>query len=93
MTTRRCPPPSKAPSIYEDALKNCWACWGIFAKAAASLPRVLVADWRDRVRRERGVDASDARALDTSRQAFQRAVDALKRARLVGVYESRAWLW
>ena len=58
----------------------------------AGLPRVLVADWRERFRRERGVDASDARALDTSRQAFQRAVDALKRAHLVGVFGARAWL-
>lgn len=60
---------------------------------AAGLPRVAVDDWRERFRRVRGVDKADAKDMDASKKAFQRAVDKLVRLRIVGVHGVRAWLW
>lgn len=59
----------------------------------AGRPRVAIDDWRERFRRKRGVDMSDAKAREASLKAFQRAVDKLNRLRTVGVYEKRVWLW
>lgn len=58
----------------------------------AEKPRVAVDDWRERFRKERGVAKDDRQAMESSKKAFQRAVDRLKNAGQVGVYESRAWL-
>lgn len=58
----------------------------------AGKPRVAVDDWRERFRKERGVVRDDRPAMEASKKAFQRAVDKLKSAELVGVFESRAWL-
>lgn len=58
----------------------------------AGKPRVAVDDWRERFRKERGVAKDDRQAMESSKKAFQRAVDRLKNAGQVGVYESRAWL-
>jgi hypothetical protein len=57
------------------------------------LARVTVDAWREQFRIARGVPRDDAKALDASRKAFQRAVDRLTTHRLAGLYESRAWLW
>ncbi|MFA7604461.1 MAG: helicase RepA family protein [Novosphingobium sp.] len=59
----------------------------------AGRPRVAIDDWRERFRQKRGVNKADAKAMDTSRQAFGRAVDKLIRLRIVGVHEQRVWLW
>lgn len=59
----------------------------------AGLPRVQVDAWREQFRQVRGVDTANAKAMDASLKAFQRAVDKLTRMRVVGVYGRRVWLW
>jgi hypothetical protein len=59
----------------------------------AGLSRVAVDQWRERFRRERGVEKDDAKAMEASKKAFQRALDRLVASRVVGVHEARAWLW
>ena len=58
----------------------------------SGLPRVAIEAWREQFRIGRGVP-KDAKALEASRKAFQRAVDKLTAQRIVGVHGARAWLW
>lgn len=55
--------------------------------------RVYLDAWRERFRAARGVDKSDAKDMEASKKAFQRALDRLLKARIVGVHEARAWMW
>lgn len=59
----------------------------------AGLSRATVDQWRERFRRERGVEKDDAKAMEASKKAFQRALDRLVANRVVGVHEARVWLW
>ncbi len=57
----------------------------------AGRPVASVDEWRERFRRERGVDTADDKSMEASRKAFQRAVDKLKKLQLIGIDESRVW--
>lgn len=88
--------------IALDALRELTASSMRMSAASSAMPGgkrlVAVAEWRNRFRARRGspdaVDQDDARReQEASKKAFQRAVDELLKAKLVGVWEGDAWLW
>lgn len=100
------PPPapklSAQASIALDALRELTDSSTRTSPASSAMPGgkrlVVLSEWRERFRARRGrttaADRDEARReLEASKKAFQRAVDELLKAKLVGAWEGDAWLW